>query len=330
MGGGAGGQMIGGAAGTSSVAGAAGSLAAGAGGAGGGAGSAPVGSVLSAGAMCHVAVEAEFVYWVRCSDTVGVIGRVLKTGGPSTDLYTGEATSLAVQDGFIYWTVDGGLFRGPASGGTPAKLLSTSPILDLAVDVSGIYLLLKTEIVHTDLLGQGMVTLTTIADTSSLNILLTSKHVNWVETTFAPEQTSLTRALRRVPKGGGTSVTVATVPADDLQGGNPFGALAWRPGFLYWAPPPGIHSFDLATGIDTPLFAETSMIPAKYGERSLGADDTQVYWVSTAAVALRAIPVGGGEPKDLANVTESVITRFVVDTNALFVADAAGLLRVHK
>lgn len=182
-----------------------------------------------------IAVDATFVYWTNRSggsQADGSLMKIAKTGGASVLLADAldQPFSVFPYDSWVYWINIGfkasdGLFtRIPKTGGTPTALLD-EPTNDVAIDTSGIYVTVQTEMRRYPHGWGSPVTLLTepdglgglALDATSIYYLTLGTGTNYDDA-----------RLMKVAKTGGTPITLAT---GIVVGDRPF----VYGGHVYWA-----------------------------------------------------------------------------------------------
>jgi len=164
-----------------------------------------------------------------------------------------QAFFLAVNDGYVGWTqkaMNGAVESAPKAGGAIDVLSVGSSGGGIAMDATNVYWSSSTDLLSIPVSGGATVTVASAPQ--SLSLAVDSTNLYWMD------QTDL--AVMRVPKVGGTPVTIATVPPPS-GGGYVRYALAIDANSVYFTTDTDVRSVPLgggavstlATGLQSPL-----------------------------------------------------------------------------
>jgi Domain of unknown function (DUF5050) len=236
---------------------------------------APIHVAVKQGAPWDVDVDDTTVFWT-CSDGGAVMqAPKLADGGQTTPFWSGpdaSALEIAVDDGWVYWTVDGaGVYRAPKDGGA-ATLVTAGAADGLALDGTRVYWtehLSKGRIMAADKGGGAEATLAA-GQTSPSRLAIDDANVYWVSDT--------SDAIAMVAKGGGP-VTVLAQGSRVILGG-----LAVDDTWVYWANSGAgsIARVRKAPPHDQEILAQGLTVPV-----SVAVDATHLYFTNRGGTLLR-------------------------------------------
>ena len=86
-----------------------------------------------------LAADATSLYWTDYF--LGAVMKIPLTGGTATPLASAEvdASTLVLDQGFVYFSSLGQVMKVPKNGGTPETIAYDMGVLDLAVDDTSVY-----------------------------------------------------------------------------------------------------------------------------------------------------------------------------------------------
>jgi hypothetical protein len=214
---------------------------------------------------------------------------------------SGEATGLAVDDAFVYWSINPGggsgfIYQAPLTGGTPAFLAFANQPSDIAVDDSFVYWAENNSgpdmlqgVRKVPLGGGDMITVTTFGYPFELNLAENDVYFSY------SDPMNLSSYIGRIDKAGGVVFPVASAierpSALVVDGTN-----------IYWAEfSPGIiKKMSLIDGTVTTLASGLNQ------PHRIALDDTHIYFAEWAnatpkAGSVKKVLLSGGEATILAN-----------------------------
>jgi hypothetical protein len=273
-----------------------------------------------------IATDQGFVYWTTGD---GSVQRAPKSGGAVETLAVEQESpgAIAVDATYAYWVNEdsGRVVRMAKDGQGKAKsLLTSTGLLDLAVDSQNLYLskkLKKGEISRVDKNGGGP---STIAKNQPqpTRIGLLGDSVVWSGQSEADDDANedgtpdgdegMTGAyIRFAPRGGGEATTLAFTEGQIV-------GLVAAGNMAVWADAKSLRIRAVAPGLGAPITLATGQ-----DVRGLAADGDEVFWTSAGGTVKR-VSTAGGSPHVIAVDITGAGAAAVDGTHVYFTRSGAG------
>lgn len=266
-----------------------------------------------------IAVDGSTVYWTDESgcwnghgsgNTTGRVMRVSSGGGTPVTLAWGQASpqwSIAVDGASVFWTnFDSGggqTMRLPKGGGTSVTLASsgTGNPWGISVDATSVYWAIRDQnaVVSVPIGGGAVSTLAAMQPLPG-STAVDATFLYW--TTFGTDGMGGSGTVMKVPKSGGTPVTL-------VSGQSP-GSVAVDATSVYWLSG-GVQKVPLSGG--TPSTLATG--GTDYGSGGIALDGAYVYWGN--GQDMMKVPKSGGASVTLAT-GQPVVGGVAVDAKSVY------------
>jgi hypothetical protein len=283
-----------------------------------------------------VAIDATNAYWVNAVQ--GTVKKVPLAGGTPVTLASGQPTAsaaaIAVDAAGIYWTnaATGTVMKVPLDGGTPTTLASKHGYpYAIAVDATSVY---WTDYDEANVMrvpkGGGPSTTLASGQDNPQAIAIDATSVYWIDgpapTGDGVVPTCDPGAVMKVPKGGGSPVTLASglrAPA----------AIAVDATSVYWL---AFTDDDNAGAVMKMALDGGSPMTLAKGESfpaGIAVDCASVYWIADGpefSGSLMRVPISGGRVTTLASEQQTPLS---VATNGTSVVwgdlDTEAVMRIQ-
>jgi hypothetical protein len=206
-----------------------------------------------------LALNSTSVFFGRWSNEGNAIWKVPKTGGTPTLVAAGIPYVIVADDGFVYWTDGIGVYSAPVDGGV-GSLLATGTVGRLALDEEGaLYWVESSSYSSTGAVHRMQSRVDTVIASGqhqSGGIAVDSTHAYFTCSTWDATD----RAIRRVPKKGGSVETLVT------PSGYPTSVRVDFSYFYYQDSSPGLWAVSKSTGVQRRLTSlnANGWLPAEF------------------------------------------------------------------